>query len=326
MTWDSVPWFVGGGAQHSPEIARLLAHAATAGSEGVLGPYDLKVNALAVPGGAVRVAPGGCVVLNRAAGGTSQSYVGRNTTEDQITIASTGSGGGRSDLIVARVEDPFMAGEPWQDPADPTSGPYIFTRVIPNVSPTTTTVTELNLGYSAIPLARVDVPASTGTIQASHIVDLRQLANPRRERHLVRHQPSTTYEIPADAWSHWPTFEPQFRVPVWATHVVATMQAYSVQKSGGHFLGDLRLEWCIPGNAGPEMGYAVIEEEDNSGVNSRTSFAVTGEYEVTNDRGLLRSIRVGARKLSAYSAANGHLKAFPSSNFVIDVEFFERVG
>ena len=61
MSFDSVPWFVGGGALHSPEVARLLAHAATSGAAGVVTPADLAVSALPVPGASVRVAVGGAL-------------------------------------------------------------------------------------------------------------------------------------------------------------------------------------------------------------------------------------------------------------------------
>lgn len=94
-----------------------------------------------------------------------------------VAIAATGSAGGRSDLIVAQVEDPNMAGEPWQTPTNPAVGPYIFTRVIPNVPAGTTSLRPLGYsGRSAIVLARVDLPASTGTVTASMITDLRELA------------------------------------------------------------------------------------------------------------------------------------------------------
>lgn len=124
----------------------------------------------------VRVSTGACIINSRASGGGHQSYVGRNIGQDVIPISATGSSAGRSDLIVARVEDPFMAGEQWEDPSDVTRGPYIFTRVIPNVPANTTTAPS---GSSAIALARIDIPPNTGTINTGMIKDLRRLAQPR---------------------------------------------------------------------------------------------------------------------------------------------------
>lgn len=178
MAFDPVPWFVGGGAQHSADVARLLMYLATGGSEGVVNRTDMRVLALAVPGGNVRVMPGACVILNRALGGANQSYGGRIAQEDDtVAIAATGSSGGRSDLIIARVEDPTISGEPWQTPDPVETGPYIYPRVIANVPSGTRSVHELGLGYSAITLARVDIPASTGAITQAMIKDLRPICN-----------------------------------------------------------------------------------------------------------------------------------------------------
>src|SRR5690606_29700444 len=130
MTWDAVPWFVGGGAEHSPEVARLLAYAATGGAEGIVLPTDLRVAPLSAPGSGVRVLPGAAPVRTRASGGALQTYVARLPVANTVSISATGSGAGRSDLIVARIEDPYVAGTPYQEPENPASGPYVFTRVI----------------------------------------------------------------------------------------------------------------------------------------------------------------------------------------------------
>lgn len=222
MSWDSVPWFVGGGAEHSPEVARLLAFAAIGGAEGVVEPGDLKVLPLDVPSGSVRVVVGAALIRNRATGGAQQTYVARNPTEDVVSISETGSAGGRSDLIVAQIEDPNMAGEPWQDPTDPKVGPYVFTRVIPNVPAGTTRLQDVPgyEGRSAITLARVDLPASTGTVTAALITDLRKLARPRSERQVVKGTlTDKTVTLSTSSWQAFPE-KPitGLVVPTWATH------------------------------------------------------------------------------------------------------------
>lgn len=249
MAWDTVPWFVGGGAQHSPEVARLLAYASTAGAEGIAEPGDLKVVPLDVPGSAVRVNPGAALIRNRATGGGQQTYVARLPSADTVSIAPTGSGGGRSDLIVARIEDPYMAGEPWQDPADPTVGPYVFTRVVSNVPSTTKSAAELGLGHSMIALARIDLPASTGTVEASHIVDLRQQAVPftRVEPYLPYYPPKngTIQELTSSSFVTWPTgAEWWVDVPEWAVRMEAMAVVAGVAHYGGvgdYFVGGLRV-------------------------------------------------------------------------------------
>lgn len=245
MAWDSVPWFVGGGAQHSPEVARLLAYGAFRGNEGIFGPLDLQVKATTVPGSTVTIDPGACTIITRSTGEAYQTYVGRLASQDATTISATG-GSARSDLIIARVEDPYAPGEPWSDPADPTVGPYIFTRRIPGVPNTTTDVASLGLGYSAIPLARIDIPASTGTITQAMIKDLRKVANPRRERGLdalnlgstVTLTNTSGVEFPSGA--HW-----SIAIPAWATQckIVATWS--NVVASGSSPAGSM---WVTVGS------------------------------------------------------------------------------
>lgn len=172
MTWDNGPWAVEG-SQTSADVGRLLAWHAVKGLTGIGSPTDLRVLALDVPGGEVRVMPGTCSLPVRAIGKNYQVYVGSNPTEDRIGIPATGSSSGRSDLIVARVENP-ISGEPWSPPQDPLTGQYIFTRRYPNVPAGTTHVDQVDPAASAITLARIDLPANTGTVTQGMIADLRK--------------------------------------------------------------------------------------------------------------------------------------------------------
>lgn len=246
MAWDSVPWFVGGGAQHSPEIARVLAYAAFGGAEGIVGPGDLVVKEQAVPDGTVQVLPGACSILNRASAQEYQAYVGRLPSADTVSISPTDATGGRSDLIVARIEDPWLAGEPWADPVDPTTGPYVFTRVIPNVPAGTTSLQEVNPGESGIALARIDLPASTGTVTQALITDVRALPRARRESRLYVHNQASADNLLGTTWENWPG-EAAFdvEVPEWAVRVqiAGTFAGFKVSEpngNGGNVLGDFR--------------------------------------------------------------------------------------
>lgn len=237
MTWDSVPWFVGGGAEHSPEVARLLAYAATNGAEGIVSPGDLKVAPLDVPGTSVRVLTGAALILNRAQSGDHQTYVGRLPVEDVVAIASTGSGAGRSDLIVAEIMDPFVPGSSFQTPDDVKVGPYIRTRVISNVAAGTTTVPA---GITGVALARIDLPASTGTVTADLIKDLRHLAQPRAMSRVYGGPPGGTQVWTPASTAAWGDpygmaslgFIPPVEVPAWATHMDLIFTA-SVQTIAG---------------------------------------------------------------------------------------------
>lgn len=173
----NVPWAVGGGALNSEGLARMLPYFMFGGMEGILNATDCQVRALNTPGDQIRVAPGGYTIKARGTGQLYESYMGKIETEDVIDISPT-SGVSRSDLIIARVEDPNIPGEPWTDPVDVAVGPYVFTRVIENVSSTIRDVQQLGNNFSAITLARIDIPAFTSTITNAMIKDLRCLINP----------------------------------------------------------------------------------------------------------------------------------------------------
>jgi hypothetical protein len=222
MTWDGIPWFVEGTAA-SEETLRLIVEAAACGGEGVVGPADLLVTALAAPADAVQVAPGAMIAKRRASmGGDSQSYAARMATVEQVDIAPTGTDGGRTDLIIARVEDPF-GGETWPAPEDPTIGPYVFTRVISDVPPGTTSILDVDPDSTAITLARVDLPVSTSSITAGMVTDLRQMARPRSQtsrRYLPGAWPTPDDVGPiTDVWEVFPLGATwSEKVPAWATH------------------------------------------------------------------------------------------------------------
>lgn len=240
MTWDNSPWAVEGG-QTSADVGRLLAWHATSGFVGVAKPTDLVVKALSVPGGSVRVMPGACTVPVKALGKTNQTYIGANPSEDVIAIPATGSGGGRSDLIVARVENP-IAGEPWQPPADPITGQYIFTRRYPSVPAGTTHVVQVDPSASALTLARIDIPASTGTITDAMIHDLRGVANPDPVAPAAPDPPLPTTPYCASNQDFWDAIDFD-RATVVEDALLYSQAAYKRWPT--------RAQWvlCIPGDA-----------------------------------------------------------------------------
>jgi len=328
MTWDSVPWFVGGGAHHSPEVARLLAYAATSGAAGIVGPADLKVVPLATPGSSVRVLSGACLIPNQAAGGDQQTYVGRNPSEDVVSIAATGSGAGRSDLIVARVEDPFMPGESWSDPDDVTVGPYIFTRVIPNVAPGTT---EVPSGMSGIPLARIDIPANTATITAGMIRDLRKIALPRRQRYVASWRPADGVEEKLAHTSQslglFPSMQKLVPCPEWATQVKMIVNVGNLIHGGERALGGMRAEygWNLPGNPyvyteTSGIHYAVPPSDAWS--LERNTIVIAGEAAIPPSfRGKSHYVRIGSNLHTILGG--GHVNADEWTTVTVDLEFVE---
>lgn len=260
MAFDPVPWAVGGGAVHSSEVARLLAFIATGGREGVLHPTHLAVLPLAVPGQGIRVQPGACVMVNRATNTSNDSYVARIATQEIVTTTPNGPGAPRTDLVCARLENPFISGEPWQIPPDVTAGPYIFNRIIEGVPPGTISLTGLGLGYTGIPLARIDYPVSTGTVTAGMITDLRSVVNPAAitevpapaadvndgaepSNYRFVNQPHTggadVISYPTHTtYTNWPRDAVwSLRIPKWCTHIEFDLRINNVQLKDGNATG-----------------------------------------------------------------------------------------
>ncbi|GAA5071054.1 hypothetical protein [Streptomyces similanensis] len=222
MAWDGIPWFVEG-TTASEETLRLIVDAAVGGGEGVIGPADLLVTALDVPGAAVQVGPGAMVAKRRGAlGGGSQSYAARMPTPQQEDVAPTTVEGPRSDLVIARIEDPY-GGETWPEPEDPAVGPYVWTRIISDVPAGTTSIREIAPDSTAVTLARIDLPAGTSTVTAAMVTDLRQIARPRSHtsrRYLPGWSAPDDVGPVTDEWEVFPIGATWTdKVPDWATHV-----------------------------------------------------------------------------------------------------------
>lgn len=321
--FDPVPWFVGGGATHSPEVARLLAYAATGGAEGVIEGADLKVVPLATPGGAVRILPGACVIRARSAAGARQSYIARAPSETRLDITPTTSGAGRSDLIVARIEDPNVAGENYPAPTDPAAGPYVFPRVIPNVPAGTTRLQDVS-GYggsSAVTLARVDLPASTGTITSGTIVDLRKLAQNRSARSLsvdIAVPQVAKFESFAD--TQWPTNTAAVDVPEWATHFTGIVQLNQFLQTGGSEYVAFRIKL---GTITSATTNADIDSLQTAAQHGSVTIAI-GDAIPAAMRGTRQTVSVIAKRMS--SSEPGRFSLDSSSQIVFDMQFREQVS
>lgn len=318
MALDNTPWFVGGGAEHSPEVARSLAYAATNGAEGIAGISDLKVQAQAVPNGTVRVITGGALLLNRYAGGSGQTYALRNATATDVTVTPTGSGGGRTDLVVARVLDPQYEGAP---PSDPLTFQYSRIAIIQGVPAATMTAKELNLGYPAIALAKITLPASTGTVTAAMITDLRRVAQPRRERAMLTIFPSTNVAMPTAGYASWPITSaqrPVVAVPDWATRVdiVAHVSGVKFTKvSAVDSLAGVRTGF---GSSLPAQNGIIIQDAEDSG--GRYHYTWIGTHLVdASMRGTDQFINLQAVR----SGGTGLWVADYQTSIVIDWEFSE---
>lgn len=172
MTFQTAVWAVDGNMVDAA-YARLMLMASTLGAQGVISHLDCIVRATTPsPTAGITIDPGQ-VVVNGVETPYQGSYHGWNVGLDTtLSIGSTG-GAARSDMVVIRAEDPTWSGSPWGNPA---SGQILFPRVISGVAAGSTVPPG---GQSCIPLARIDMPASTSVVQGSYINDIRTVAVPQ---------------------------------------------------------------------------------------------------------------------------------------------------
>lgn len=310
MALDPTPWFIGGGAEHSPSVARVLAYAATNGATGVNGAADLRVTALPTPTTKVRIAAGSAVLLNRYPGGDQQSYVVRSIGSTDIDVPATGSSASAVRYVIIRVDDPEFGG---QAPANPLTGPYNRPLIVSSIT---------SLAYPFIALARINQPANTATITQAMITDLREVANPRRISQVLM-GPPTTGQSPTTVGGIWPSYRPMVEVPAWASYVSIIATLTSIGHLGGNVDGQIT---ATLGNGGPgssqvraaNTGYD-LDLPPSAGV--RHTFVIGGKTKVPAAmRGTNQPLGTEAIKQNG----TGYLFTPPGSNVIFQVTFTEE--
>ena len=315
------PWYIDAEARHLAQTQRLLSYAAIEGKEGVLGEAHLAVMDLDTPGGAIQVMPGGYSVLAKHAGGQYEAYVGKFTEAEQVAVNPTDSSGPRTDLVILRIENPYVSGSgSWSQPADPLNGPYAHIRVIEGVPANTQTVAGVNNTWSAITLARITRPASTGIVQQSHITDLRSLAKLGGERIVIIENPppepppvaqSIYYNIRNETssndndtidddehgnsgWLSWPE-DADWNVPVpsWATNAEIALQLLGILQEGEGTYGQLRVQINNGTVTTPPVTYDFTTDGEVEGWRRDPLFAVGSVYVPSSLRG--KTIRFRAQ-------------------------------
>lgn len=285
MTFQSTVWAVDGNAQNS-QLARLMFLAATLGQQGVVGPLDCIVTANSPNTSGINVGQGNVVIFG--AEETEQgSYYGENLGLDtSLTIAATG-GSSRSDMVVARAEDPTWAGTPWSGPA---SGQIIFARVISNVAPGSTVPPA---GQSCIPLARIDMPASTSVVAQSYIHDLRYMCNTQAIQQQYNFAgPGTQSNSGASSTPvQWPTGASwSVPIPSWATFGVFNWVITELIYNSGSGNGEAR------GTIYPVIGTSVT---------APTVTTPSSLYSMTTATGTGRHVVAGGGLVAVPAAVRG---------------------
>jgi len=329
MALEMDSWAVTG-AQSSARIARLMHQSGTASGNGVVDTGHLRVLPLEVPGGGVRITSGGATIRGEEQA-FQGSYFAFNVGDSELSITPTGSGGGRSDLIVLRVEDPNIDGTPWGH--DVTTDPVYYFRVIEGVS---STATEPPAGMTAIALARIDLPASTGTVTSPRIIDVRRSAVPKSQR-VLRVQRGGTMtggewdeagNITAPDFERWPQHDWTVTIPEWATQVQVLADWTNVF-----------LKALAPGGSNDAIGQLFVGlvggpdgplYTENSAYNFN-QFSATNGYRCSAAnkdqipippewRGLTVDVRM---YVMGNSGQAGRLVADQWANFSVDLEFLE---
>lgn len=329
MALEMDSWAVTG-AQSSARIARLQLQSGTASGNGVVDSNHLQVLELEVPGTSVRITSGGATILGQELE-FQGSYFAFNVGDATLPISPTGSGAGRSDLVVLRVEDPNISGTSWSH--DVTTDPVYYFRVIEGVSSTTT---EVPPGTTAIPLARIDIPASTATITQDMIVDVRQLANPKRQRVLRvmrgggqedgRHDEA---DYTAD-FERWPQNDWSVTIPPWATQVQVLSQWSNVwypapiDGTGGNYDARGQVRVGLIGGSPNNILTPATEYNFNATSASngyRCSIGLAAQVDIP---AAMRGTTVQLRMYAKSDADRIHfLVADGWANFSTDLEFLE---
>lgn len=254
-------WAVNGPIPTEVEDGRRMLFASTGGAEGVGDTPDLRVLPLTPPRQGVRVTTGTALMRSKYGSANNETYQGAVTEERALTTTPTPSDRGRSDLIVMRVEDPYALNSSWPTPQDPSTYDAFPVRVIEGVPANTTRLQDITAyrNHTAITLARLDIPAGTGTVSAGMIKDLRKLARPQRSE-VVYARPRVSADDGAqskltkkisdggEAFPGGAGFANEFQVdvPEWATRMVIEATWMSVSAVGtphGRYRVEFGDEW-----------------------------------------------------------------------------------
>ncbi|MFD4795891.1 hypothetical protein [Streptomyces anulatus] len=298
------------GATHPAQQFRNLVSDLARDNEGVTRGTDLKVTQLSTPGSSVQVSSGTGLVRGRYAA-YQGTYAVMNVGSTNVAIAPTG-GSPRSDMLIIRVEDKEYEGS-----IDPTTGEVNYFQIISNVSSSATVIPD---GRTGIPLARIDIPASTSTITNAMIKDIRQIANPRKESLLRTQSPasqSTAITGTAYSYAYFSTAAGwAIPVPSWASIARIRVDVAGLRITTGNLYGTFRA------NLGSSLSLQATVIDDNQGAVTRRLGTVAADTLTIPDayRGTTQTLR--AQGAGGPGNAS-QMYADASTTFVAQVEFEE---
>ncbi len=315
MSWDQPIWAVDGNTTPAQKW-RQEAYAATLKRSGIMAPGDLKVTAFGTPGAGVNIAAGTAVVAGQEVTGQG-TYVGYNNGTDTVSVSATG-GSPRTDLIVARVEDPTFAGSSW--PWNPATQQLINSRDLSSTS-------SLPAGVTAIPLALLTIPASTSAITNAMITDVRQMANPATYRN-VQFQQAVSLDsmvVGTDSKTSYRNWGPSFSVavPWWAVTMLMscniTVSAYDGASYGVGILARLSVAAGALLTTGIPVGDSGLP---GSSLAFQTRAIFGGQVSVAAYQNTTITVQPQA-EIQNIANVQGHLDINTYSELVLDYTFME---
>lgn len=332
MTIESTAWAIDGALLGS-SLARRAEFAAVGGAQGIVQKADLKVHQLAVPGVGVRIDAGVGLISNGYQTTPNETYVVSNDAEHTIPSGEmpASNPSAKSYIVAIVVGDPDFSqvGHPWMGAGDPPVGEELtFQYVRATLIEVSAGATSLDVDYPALPLARIDVPASTTTIIDSYITDLRKLARPRQEQQLFVSTAnlwnSPNVYIPSGAtYADWGAaqFAPSVKVPSWATRAIicARVNGAALSDPSININGSIRA--ILGGVAGP----ACVFDTPIGSSGIRMNLEAAGSYDVSSLAGTTATLKVqGFENVPASPTTNQTVRLMRGSQMVFDVRFFEE--
>ncbi len=298
------------GGTHPSALVRRFQKSVVLGNEGIDFGGDLKVRQTATASTSILIGPGGAFVNGKVSALQGTYYVS-NPDDQTVANAVPSVGTVQHYLVVLRVADPAFEG---------TADPNLNMNSVQVVS-TTIGGRTLPAGTTGIVLARLEVPADTTTVTAAMIVDLRQMANPRRQRVLrsifVPVSPVDALGAAAGTREFWPDVASfGVDVPTWAARMIVVVMMTGVSTRTGSTNGNTRV---LLGTAATQD---VPFNEDWAGSTQRRLFVTGGTVTITSAmRGSTQTLRTDAVRHDT----GGTLEANGGTTVFFDYEFVEGV-
>lgn len=310
MSLYQVPILVNG-ATHSAEQFRAMVQDLARGAEGITQGGDLKVGQLSTPGAGVQVVDGSGLVRGRVSA-FQGTYSVRNQGAATVDIAATG-GSARSDMVILRVEDPEYEGT-----LDPAVDQVNYFQVISGVSAAATTIPD---GRTGIPLARIDIPASTSTITDAYITDLRVIANPHRQRDIYTQSPTALSNVISNNNSSYGNFTTApgwpIAIPAWASVVKIRLDVGQIRYTSGNVVGAFRATL-----GGSVVVQAVALDDNQGSTGTRRAPVISADTIIlpSSYPGTTQTLRAQATGISGNL---GGIAVDTATTLVADIEFLE---